>query len=79
MTDFAKLKYANDKRLSFITMDIEASELPTNEIGQYDNVVSFFCLHWCRNIKYFYYYIYMFYSPSPLLDRRLSTAVIKCA
>lgn len=48
MVNYAR-KYSDDKRLSYIVLDIE-TELPSDQVEQYDNAVSFYCLHWCNDI-----------------------------
>ncbi|EGI57813.1 PREDICTED: uncharacterized protein LOC105153364 [Acromyrmex echinatior] len=50
MVNYASQKYSDEKRLSFVILDIETSELPSDQVEQYDNVVSFYCLHWCDDI-----------------------------
>lgn len=50
MVNYARMKYSDDKRLSYIVLDIETSELPSDQVEQYNNVVSFYCLHWCNDI-----------------------------
>lgn len=57
MINYARKNYA-DKRLSYIIMDIE-SDLPSDEIEYYDNSVSFYCLHWCKDIRYFLNIFYL--------------------
>ncbi|XP_017791962.1 PREDICTED: juvenile hormone acid O-methyltransferase [Habropoda laboriosa] len=49
MIDHAKQKYVDEKRLSFFELDIETAALPNEQIGQYSNALSFYCLHWCQN------------------------------
>lgn len=49
MVNYAR-KYSSDKRLSYVVLDIETSDLPSDQVGQYDNAVSFYCLHWCNDI-----------------------------
>lgn len=51
MTDYGNVNYADDKRLSFIVLDIEKTELPSEQNEQYDCVVSFSCLHWCQDLR----------------------------
>lgn len=51
MIDRAKQKYQNEKRLSFLQLNIETF-LPNEEVEQYNNVLSFYCLHWCQDIRY---------------------------
>ncbi|KYM78453.1 Putative methyltransferase 235L [Atta colombica] len=50
MVNYASQKYNDEKRLSFVILDIETSELPSDQVEQYDNAVSFYCLHWCNDI-----------------------------
>ncbi|XP_076766733.1 juvenile hormone acid methyltransferase [Xylocopa sonorina] len=49
MVNHARQKYRDEKRLSFFQLDIEATELPNDQLGQYTNALSFYCLHWCHN------------------------------
>ncbi|CAK9820953.1 Juvenile hormone acid O-methyltransferase [Anthophora plagiata] len=49
MIDHARQKYLDEKRLSFFELDIETTALPNEEMGQYSNALSFYCLHWCQN------------------------------
>ncbi|EFN83053.1 Uncharacterized protein yxbB [Harpegnathos saltator] len=63
MTDYGNLNYADDKRLSFKVFDIETELLPNEEIEQYDCVVSFSCMHWCRDIKRAFRNIYKLLRP----------------
>ncbi|XP_066601295.1 juvenile hormone acid O-methyltransferase [Prorops nasuta] len=49
MLDYANWKYREEKCLSFKYLDIETPELPNEELNQYDNALSFYCLHWCQN------------------------------
>lgn len=51
MIEFAKAAHSDEERLSFVDLDVEADELPKNAIDAYDNAVSFYCLHWCQNIR----------------------------
>ncbi|XP_058792064.1 juvenile hormone acid O-methyltransferase [Phymastichus coffea] len=51
MVDFAKATHVDEKRLSFVQLNIEADNLPSNHFEAYDNAVSFYCLHWCQNIR----------------------------
>ncbi|XP_011263582.2 juvenile hormone acid O-methyltransferase [Camponotus floridanus] len=61
MINYARQNYA-DKRLSYVIMDIE-SDLPSDEIEHYDNTVSFYCLHWCKDIRYAFENIYKLLRP----------------
>jgi len=58
MVNYAREKYSDEKRLSYIVLDIETSELPNDEIEQYDNVVSFYSLHWCNDMWYFSIFLF---------------------
>ncbi|XP_076628284.1 juvenile hormone acid methyltransferase [Colletes latitarsis] len=49
MIDYARNKYRDEKRLSFTYLDIQTEELPNEHVGQYNNLFSFFCFHWCHN------------------------------
>ncbi|KZC09774.1 PREDICTED: juvenile hormone acid O-methyltransferase [Dufourea novaeangliae] len=49
MVEYARKKCCDEKRLSFMCLDAETEDLPCKLIGQFDNVFSFFCLHWCQN------------------------------
>ncbi|XP_046475021.1 juvenile hormone acid O-methyltransferase-like [Neodiprion pinetum] len=51
MLNFGKSKYRDNKRLSFIKLDIESSDLPKDLIEHFDHVVSYNCLHWCQNMR----------------------------
>lgn len=52
MIDHAREKYLEERRLSFLLLDIEASALPSKELARYNNALSFYCLHWCQNSRY---------------------------
>jgi len=52
MVNYARQKYSDEKRLSYIVLDIETSELPNDQIEKYDNVISMYCLHWCNDMWY---------------------------
>lgn len=52
MIDHAGQKYQSEKRLSFLQLDIETSVLPNEQLEQYSNVLSFYCLHWCQDPRY---------------------------
>ncbi|KAI4492376.1 hypothetical protein M0804_002167 [Polistes exclamans] len=51
MLEHAKTNYCNNLRLSFLHLDIETLNLPEEQIERYENVVSFYCLHWCQNTR----------------------------
>ncbi|XP_063985669.1 juvenile hormone acid O-methyltransferase-like [Diachasmimorpha longicaudata] len=51
MLAYAKEHYADDKRLSFINLNIETSDLPKNLVGQFNYATAFYCLNWCRQIE----------------------------
>ncbi|XP_043266532.1 juvenile hormone acid O-methyltransferase [Venturia canescens] len=63
MIKSARSYCANEPRLSFVELDVETDELPIHEIGQYDNVLSFYCLHWCQDTKQTYENIYKLLRP----------------
>ncbi|XP_017878015.1 juvenile hormone acid O-methyltransferase [Ceratina calcarata] len=50
MIDHAKQRYRDEERLSFLQLDIEVQDLPIDALGQYNNALSFYCLHWCHNV-----------------------------
>lgn len=52
MVDYAKEKCADEKRLSFIRLDIETENLPNDLVNDFNSVFSFFCLHWCKSPRY---------------------------
>ncbi|XP_014471981.1 PREDICTED: juvenile hormone acid O-methyltransferase-like [Dinoponera quadriceps] len=64
MTDYGNINYAEDKRLSFIVLDIETTELSSEENGQYDFAVSFSCLHWCQDMRRVFGNIYKLLRPN---------------
>ena len=52
MLEYARTKNRDDnEKISFVHLNIEANKLPNNLINKFDNVVSFYCLHWCQNIR----------------------------
>ncbi|KAJ8669366.1 hypothetical protein QAD02_000625 [Eretmocerus hayati] len=51
MLDHAKEEYKDEKRLSFSELDIQTKKIPSNLVGAFDNAVSFYCLHWCQDIR----------------------------
>lgn len=51
MIDYARITNADEDRLSFVELNIEADSLPSDQIEAYDNAVSFYCLHWCQNMR----------------------------
>ncbi|XP_063975810.1 uncharacterized protein LOC135161816 [Diachasmimorpha longicaudata] len=51
MVEHAREHYKLENKLSFLQLDIATPKLSNNLIGQFDNVVSFYCLQWCRNTK----------------------------
>ncbi|XP_076672354.1 juvenile hormone acid methyltransferase [Andrena cerasifolii] len=63
MIDYASQKYRDEKRLSFITLDIQTQNLPQEEVGQYNGVFSFYCLHWCNDIKLTFENVYKLLRP----------------
>ncbi|XP_017755919.1 PREDICTED: juvenile hormone acid O-methyltransferase [Eufriesea mexicana] len=63
MIDHARQKYLDEKRLSFLQLDIEASALPSKELARYSNVLSFYCLHWCQNSRRAFENVYKLLRP----------------
>ncbi|KAK2580687.1 hypothetical protein KPH14_007785 [Odynerus spinipes] len=63
MVDHATKKYRDNRRLSFLRLDIETSSLPQEQIARYDNAVSFYCLHWCHNTRRAFENIYKLLRP----------------
>ncbi|XP_046740259.1 juvenile hormone acid O-methyltransferase-like [Diprion similis] len=51
MLDYAKEKYGANDRLSFLQLDIESPALEKDLIEQFDHVTSFYCLHWCQDMR----------------------------
>ncbi|KAK1116776.1 hypothetical protein K0M31_018058 [Melipona bicolor] len=63
MIDHAKQKYQNEKRMSFLQLDIETPIFPDEELERYSNVLSFYCLHWCQNPRIAFENIYNLLKP----------------
>ncbi|CAK9795096.1 Juvenile hormone acid O-methyltransferase [Anthophora quadrimaculata] len=63
MIDHARQKYLDEERLSFFELDIETTALPNEEMGQYSNALSFYCLHWCQNAWQAFENIYKLLRP----------------
>ncbi|KAI4489447.1 hypothetical protein M0802_011119 [Mischocyttarus mexicanus] len=63
MLEHAKKNYRDNLRLSFLHLDIETSNLPEEQIERYENVVSFYCLHWCPNTRLAFENIYKLLRP----------------
>ncbi|XP_012270475.1 juvenile hormone acid O-methyltransferase [Orussus abietinus] len=51
IVEFASKRYHEEGRLSFFELDIETLNLPNELIEGFDNAVSFYCLHWCQEIR----------------------------
>ncbi|XP_076239148.1 juvenile hormone acid methyltransferase [Calliopsis andreniformis] len=51
MIDYARQKYSDEKRLSFMQLDIETTNLSNELVGQYSNLFSFYCFHWCKDVR----------------------------
>ncbi|XP_011634397.1 juvenile hormone acid O-methyltransferase-like isoform X2 [Pogonomyrmex barbatus] len=49
MVNYARKNNSNE-RLSYIILDIEG-KMPSEQIGQYDCVTSFYCLHWIYDLS----------------------------
>lgn len=48
MIKYARDKYSDEKRLSFMCLDAETEHLPNELVDQFNHAFSFFCLHWCE-------------------------------
>lgn len=57
MIEYAKNMYHDEERLSFQLLDIETMDLPKDTFDQFNNVLSFYCLHWCQNFRYFFFFL----------------------
>lgn len=62
MINYGRKNYA-DKRLSYIVLDIESDHLPSDQIGKYKHVFSFYCLHWCKDMRRAFKNIYKLLRP----------------
>ncbi|KAL6422166.1 hypothetical protein ACFW04_010893 [Cataglyphis niger] len=62
MVNYASKNNAHN-RLSYIVLDIESLDIPKDQIEQYDNVVSFYCLHWCIDLRRAFENIYKLLRP----------------
>lgn len=51
MLNYGKEKYRDNSRLSFVKLDIESRDLPEDLIEQFDHITSFYCLHWCQDMR----------------------------
>lgn len=51
MIEHARKMYSEDKRLNFEVLDIQTKNLPKNYLSDFDNIVSFYALHWCNDIR----------------------------
>ncbi|KAG7197710.1 hypothetical protein KM043_014470 [Ampulex compressa] len=58
MINHARRKYRNEKRLCFVQLDIGMANLSPEEVGQYDNALSFYCLHWVHDSRQAFENIY---------------------
>ncbi|XP_011309376.1 lovastatin nonaketide synthase-like [Fopius arisanus] len=63
MIEYAKQHYGVDDKLSYLQLDIQTPELPENLIEHFDNAVSFYALHWCKNTKQVLKNIYKLLRP----------------
>ncbi|KAL0109382.1 hypothetical protein PUN28_014452 [Cardiocondyla obscurior] len=64
MVNYARKNYCDSKRLSYMVLNIETSELPADQIGKYDNALSFYCLHWCNDLRRAFENIYKLLRPN---------------
>ncbi|XP_014213268.1 juvenile hormone acid O-methyltransferase-like [Copidosoma floridanum] len=63
MVEFAKQTHSDEERLSFIELDVEVEKIPKDLICAFDNVVSFYCLHWCQDTRKAFENIYQILRP----------------
>ncbi|XP_011871884.1 PREDICTED: uncharacterized protein LOC105564253 [Vollenhovia emeryi] len=63
MVNYAREKHS-DERVSYTVLDIETLELPSDQVEQYNNVVSFNCLHWCNDMWRAFENIYKLLQPN---------------
>ncbi|CAB0043894.1 unnamed protein product [Trichogramma brassicae] len=63
MIQFAQDEHADEKRLSFINLNIETQNIPQHLVSAYDNAVSFYCLHWCQDVRQVFDNIYQMLRP----------------
>ncbi|XP_048505821.1 juvenile hormone acid O-methyltransferase-like isoform X2 [Athalia rosae] len=63
MVNFGKERYRDNGRLSFVKLNIEAPDLPEDLIGQFDHVTSFYCLHWCQDMRQVFKNIFRLLRP----------------
>ncbi|XP_029160093.1 juvenile hormone acid O-methyltransferase-like [Nylanderia fulva] len=61
MINYARTFYSGE-RLSYIVLDIE-SDLPSDQIEQYDNIISFYTMHWTYDICKAFQNIYKLLRP----------------
>lgn len=64
MIDCARKLCAGEKRITFKVMDIETTDLKIEDIEAYDNGLSFFCLHWLRDLRLINLIFRLFYTES---------------
>ncbi|XP_034950566.1 juvenile hormone acid O-methyltransferase [Chelonus insularis] len=51
MVTYANKNHQKEERLSFKQLNIEDEDLPIKEHEKYDHALSFYCLHWCQNMR----------------------------
>lgn len=51
MVSYGRKRYGDNKRLSFVKLDIQTPDLPIDLVGGFDHAISCFCLKQCQNLK----------------------------
>ncbi|XP_015516850.1 juvenile hormone acid O-methyltransferase [Neodiprion lecontei] len=51
MVKYGTDKYGGNNRMTYIKLDIETPNLPSNLVQQFNHITSFYCLHWCQNMR----------------------------
>ncbi|XP_015516847.2 juvenile hormone acid O-methyltransferase [Neodiprion lecontei] len=60
---FGKDTYRGNSRVNFVKLDIQTPNLSRNLVGQFDHVTSFYCLHWCQDMRQVFDNIYNLLQP----------------
>jgi len=50
MIEYAQQTY-KEEQLEFEVLDIQTKNLPNKYISNFDNIFSFYTLHWCNDIQ----------------------------
>ncbi|XP_032688155.1 juvenile hormone acid O-methyltransferase-like [Odontomachus brunneus] len=63
MIGHAKELHADEERLEFEILDIQAKHLPEKHVSEYDHVFTFHVLHWCADMRQVFENIYRLLRP----------------